>query len=652
MLVTSSIIIRSRRVTFWPKIRSFFRLIGSVIFVLVGFSNFTHAQNSDETQLRIMQLQHPLAPANTNSPQETLATFLENITKGYQFYQLARSNYEKESGFFTSEEVKKQSEFAQQKTLIAVRTLDLSQIPPAALKSVRLESVLLLKEVLDRIEIPPLDSIPNSDLVRAEGIETWTIPNTEIKISKVKDGNRAGEFLFDASTIERIREFYERVKDLPYRTKGTEGMYTSYTSSAGRLLAPKWLSWIDRLPPWMKQTYKGQTIWQWVALVHAFLIAVLVPLIIHLLFKPLFRRLRSPWLDWMRLVVPITLLLSLTLANFLIFSQFNISGQALVFSTNLLKGIGTLVVVWIIFLFARAISATIVASPRVDPRGLRASVIRVSANVFGGLLGLAFFVWGAERLGIPLVPLLGGLGLGGLAVALAIGPTLENLIGGLTLYFDQSVRVGDFCRYGDKSGTVEKIGLRSTRVRAFNRTVTSIPNSEFSNMQITNVSYRDKRLIREVIGLRYETSPEQLRYVMTKIREMLIAHPLTEEKPLPTRVRLIGFGASSFDIEIFAYVTTKKLNEFFALREDVFLRVIDIVEESGTGFAFPSMTTYLARDVGLDSEKTEAAERHVSEWREQGQLPFPHFAATQIESLNNTIEFPPKGSSIDENKKS
>ena len=180
-----------------------------------------------------------------------------------------------------------------------------------------------IEEILDRIEIPPLDSIPDLDLVKAEGIETWIIPNTEIKITQVKEGNRLGEFLFDASTIERIREFYERVKDLPYRTKGTEGMYTSYTSSAGRLLAPKWLSWIDRLPPWMKQTYKGQTIWQWVALVHAFLIAILIPLIIHLLFKPLFRRLGSPWLDWMRLFVPITLLLSLALTNFLIFCIFH-----------------------------------------------------------------------------------------------------------------------------------------------------------------------------------------------------------------------------------------------------------------------------------------------------------------------------------------
>ena len=604
-------------------------------------SKYVLAQNQLDNQIEKV---HPLKPADTTSPRATLQTFLTNITQGYLSYRMARQNYQKESGFFISEDVKQQSEVARQKTILALRTFDVSKIPPAVFRGVSLEAMLMLKEILDRIELPQMESIPDAQQAKLENIEKWILPNTEIVISKIKEGPRAGEFLFSSETVARIKEFYLKIRNLPYQVKETEGMYTNYISSAGRLLAPKWLAWVEEAPQWLKSLYFGQTVWQWIALVLSFILAAGIPMVARYLSRRLPNNLPSSN-AWAKLFIPIIAILSFAYARYLITTQFNISGQILVASIAIINSAIILLIVWTIVMLARAIAASIIATPLIDPRGLNASVIRVSANIIGGLFGVAFFFWGASRLGIPIVPLLGGLGLGGLAVALAIGPTLENLIGGLTLYFDQSVRVGDFCRYGDRSGTVEKIGLRSTRVRAFDRTVTSIPNSEFSNMQITNISYRDKRLVRETIGLRYETSPEQLRYVMTKIREMLIAHPQTEETPLPSRVRLVGFGASSFDIEIFAYIATRKLNEFIAIREDIFLRVIDIVAEAGTGFAFPSMTTYMARDGGLDSQRSQAAEKQVQEWRDKGELPFPHFEPTQIEKLSDTLDFPPKGSS-------
>ena len=133
---------------------------------------------------------------------------------------------------------------------------------------------------------------------------------------------------------------------------------------------------------------------------------------------------------------------------------------------------------------------------------------------------------------------------------------------------------------------VEAIGIRSTRIRGSNRTLTTIPNAMLSKMPIVNFASRDRMLIQSVIGIRYETSPEQLRHVLVQIRELLLAHPRIQ--PDTARARFKGFGASSLDIEVQAYVLTRDGAEFLAIREDVWLRVMDIVNQSGTAFAFPS----------------------------------------------------------------
>ena len=153
------------------------------------------------------------------------------------------------------------------------------------------------------------------------------------------------------------------------------------------------------------------------------------------------------------------------------------------------------------------------------------------------------------------------------------------------LYLDQPIRIGDFCTFGDKTGTVEAIGVRTTKVRALDRTLINVPNSALADMQLINWAKCDRMLISATIGLRYETDSDQLRYVLVKFREMLHAHPKIDRDTV--RVRFAGYGASSLDIGVRIYALTREWNEFHAIREDVFLRMKDIVEESGTGFAFP-----------------------------------------------------------------
>ncbi len=212
----------------------------------------------------------------------------------------------------------------------------------------------------------------------------------------------------------------------------------------------------------------------------------------------------------------------------------------------------------------------------------------------------------------------------------------------MILFIDKPVRVGDFCSFGDKMGTVENIGIRSTQVRALDRTLISIPNSIFADMEIVNWAECDQMLIHTTIGLRYETETDQLRYLLVKLREMLHAHPRIDSNTV--RVRFTGYGASSLDVDFRIYALTREWNDFYAIREDVFLRVNEIVGESGTGFAFPSQTLYMGRDPGLDKERGDEVKQQVKSWRRSGQLPFPSLPTSKVEQLADTLDYPPQGS--------
>jgi MscS family membrane protein len=188
-----------------------------------------------------------------------------------------------------------------------------------------------------------------------------------------------------------------------------------------------------------------------------------------------------------------------------------------------------------------------------------------------------------QNLGFNVSGVLAGLGVGGLAVALAAQETVKNFFGGVALIADQPVRVGDFCRFGDKMGIVEDISIWSTRVRTLDRTVVSVPNGQFASLQLENFSRRDRMWLHTTLGLHHDTTPDQLRRILEQIREMLSAHPKVHREN--ARARFVGLGGPSFQIEISAYVLTSSLSEFLAVREDLFLQMMDIVSRNTAKFA-------------------------------------------------------------------
>ena len=325
-------------------------------------------------------------------------------------------------------------------------------------------------------------------------------------------------------------------------------------------------------------------------------------------------------------------------------NDLNVTGAVASFVMTVGQAIVVVMISWALFVACRAIAESIIASPKIAPESIDASLLRIAARIVGFFIAAWIIIRGVQGLGVDVLPLLAGLGVGGLAVALAAQRTFANFIGSIILFVNKPVRVGDYCRYGNQVGTVEQIGLISSRIRSRERTLITVPNAEFSEMKLENFAARDRMLIRTTINLRYETTPEQLRYVLAKLRELLLAHPMIT--PEPARARFVGFGPASLDVEIYAYARANEWSEFLKIREDLFLRVMDIVNGSGTSFAFPSQTLYLSRDQGLDGDKSAAAEAQVQRWREGRELPFPDFDAEFSERQRDTLDFPPQGSAV------
>ncbi len=189
---------------------------------------------------------------------------------------------------------------------------------------------------------------------------------------------------------------------------------------------------------------------------------------------------------------------------------------------------------------------------------------------------------------------LAGLGVGGIAVALAAQKTLENVIAGVSLIADKAVRVGDVLNLGDVVGTVTDVGLRSTRILTLDRTLVSVPNSQIAGMRLETLSARDRFWFHPTIGLLYETTNHQLRSILAGVRNLLDEHPSVDSASV--RVRFIRFGVSSLDMEIFSYVFAPDWSGFLEVQEDLLFSIRDIVQQTGTGIAFPSQTVYLSQN--------------------------------------------------------
>ena len=224
---------------------------------------------------------------------------------------------------------------------------------------------------------------------------------------------------------------------------------------------------------------------------------------------------------------------------------------------------------------------------RLDPRmkAMTYSVLPLIRQILKLSLFLIAILAVVSAWGYNTATILAGLGVGGIAVALAAQKTIENLFGGISVISDRPVLVGDFCRFGAHVGTVMHIGLRSTRIRTLDRTILSVPNSQFSATELENFSARDKIWFHVTLSLRRDTSSDQVRRVVSAVQDILRQHSKVETGNIP--VRFIGIGTYSLDVEVFAYVTTSDYDVFLEVQQELLHEMLQAVERVGAALAVP-----------------------------------------------------------------
>lgn len=432
-----------------------------------------------------------------------------------------------------------------------------------------------LNQLSDKPEGSLADPLnPDRDLV---GTITSSNGDVQIALERVVRGKSGPVWLFSSKTLASIPDLYEEID----------------------------VAAVDEVLPGFLVTTRilGIQLFEWLALFLGLPLLYLVTTLLNRLLSSLIGRARrrlkhDPHLSNPEILYkPVRLLLIAITINW-VRSRLGLSLLARQFWSGVAVVMAVAAVIWILILLTSRVEAY--ANRRLRSRNLAgtASVVRLASRViallfiFGGFLGILYYF------GFSPTAALAGLGVGGIAVALAAQKTLENVIGGVSLIVDQAVRVGDVLKVGDTVGQVEEVGLRSTRFRTVDRTVVSIPNGQIATMSLETLSLRDKFWFHPLLSLHYESTAAQIQSVVHNVRTLLTEHPRVERNSV--RVRFLGFGSSSLDVDIFAYIYAGDWNHFLELQEGLLFSIFEITQQSGTHIALPSRTLYVGSQPGGD----------------------------------------------------
>ncbi len=345
-----------------------------------------------------------------------------------------------------------------------------------------------------------------------------------------------------------------------------------------------------RLPaPLVTTRFVGTPIWVWIALLLTALVLSLLSRLLSRLFLLIVRPLtkRSKNFQQQRLealIEPLRLVVSVMVFR----ACMEVIGPSALLRDYLLKLMALLFILGVASVLMRIvdiISDNVVSRLSSTEASLTYSII----PLFVRSAKIGIFCLGAITVlanwGYNTSTILAGLGVGGVAVALASQKTIENLFGSISIISDRPVLVGDYCQFGSQSGTVEDIGLRSTRIRTADRTVVTIPNSVFSTMTLENFAKRDRMWFHPTLSLRRDTTPDQIRAMMDAVAKVLKDHPLVDPTDVPLRFTKIT--RDSFDLEIFSYVLTTDYNVYLRAQSELLLRIVEAAQRLNVEFAVP-----------------------------------------------------------------
>lgn len=395
------------------------------------------------------------------------------------------------------------------------------------------------------------------------------------------------EWLFSEPTIEQIPELYR----------------ATFSSTLEAL--------IDRLPPIAKQEWMGLYNWQIIGL----FLWILMALIIRKLFERILTQYLSGWakktrIEWDDLLVesiqkPLSLIV---LIGFLLLSytnlQFGVSTN--LYLSKILNISLSVAVFWVIYnlidVFAEYLThVTGKTENSLDDQLV--PLIRKTLRVFIVVLGVIVIL---QNNGFNVASLIAGLGIGGLAVALAAKDTLANFFGSITIFVDRPFRMGDWIKTSAAEGTVEEVGFRSTRIRTFYNSVISVPNSSLANSEIDNLGMREYRRLKTILNLTYTTSPEQMEAFVEGIKAIVKANSNFRQDYY--EIHFHAFGAHSLDVLVYVFFSVPDWSTELQQRHNFLLEILRLAKALDVEFAFPTQTLHIDSHIqGRLAEKSSAS---------------------------------------------
>ena len=520
-------------------------------------------------------VESPLKPIDTSSPRATLQSFLEFMNKSYAQGAGMVDLYLASSKLYLSPEEVATIKNSLRYQESAHRALDLSELPPAMAVESSRSLAIQLKEVLDRIDLPPIESIPDAQAMAKSEFKRWTLPNSEIRIERVEKGPRTGEYLFTPEALNRIPEFYDRIKDLPYKPGASVGWYdfSSY-SPAGvalalyRIVPPRWL--IDAPRHRVRTTFLDQPVWRWFGIAAVLSTGLVFVLLCFRLSRYWASRVTSSG-QWANLLRPISLMMVTPVAALILAQILRISGSVYEVLTLSLWALFYLAFTWAVWVAGGAVAVSLSDMEKLQVGSIDSQLIRLVIRLITVIAAIAILVAGADRLGLPAYSVLAGLGVGGLAVALAAQQTLANLLGSLIIMFEKPFAIGHWIKLKDIEGTVERVGFRSTRIRTFYNSLVTIPSSQLINSTVDNMELREYRQVKTLLTLTYDTPVEKIGEFVEGVKQLLNTHTDTRKDNI--QVFLYEFGAYSLNILLNFFLQVHDREAELIKRQEIMLDI-------------------------------------------------------------------------------
>lgn len=398
---------------------------------------------------------HPLKPIDTSSPRATLQGFLEFANQSYQTGAGFVNSYLDSSRLYLSDEELETMKQSKHYLKSAERALDTSELAPATINESSRRLMVQLKVVLDHIDLPDMNSVPDAQMMAKSEFKYWVIPNTEIRIQRVEKGERAGEYLFTPDTLRRLPEFYEKVKNLPYKSNSSVGWYKfANYSSVGiaaalyKVIPSRWFLDSPNQQP-ERTIILDQPLWRWFGIALIFTLSFW--------FVRWCFRLRQRWHDKAfacDLLRPLSLAIITPMMALMVGEVLRVSGTVHQILTLSLWTVFYLSLTWTVWVTGGLVANTVIEQEHLLASSIDSQLIRLVVRLITFIAAIAILIVGADQIGLPAYSVLAGLGVGGLAVALAAQQTIANLIGSLIIMFERPFAVGDFIKLKDTEGVV------------------------------------------------------------------------------------------------------------------------------------------------------------------------------------------------------